>query len=48
MLTPRGRSRLDREIRAKRAIRRAVFYFVFLILVIIAIAFPGLILRYLP
>jgi hypothetical protein len=48
MLAPRGRSRYDREARAKRAMRRGVFYIVFLILVLIAIKWPQLILRYLP
>ena len=48
MLAGRPRTSEDRELRAKRAMRRGVFYTVFLVLVIIAIKWPHLLLRYLP
>jgi hypothetical protein len=48
MLMSKGRGTEDREARAKRAMRRAVFYIVFLIVVVLVIRWPHLILKYLP
>jgi hypothetical protein len=48
MLAPRPRTQAERELRAKRAMRRGVFYIVFLVFVIVMIKWPQLVLRYLP